>query len=656
MSRSRTRRKPPSPEPLRRTWLLPALIVVAISVAYANSLNAPFFLDDHLTILENPSIRDWRAPITVLTPSRELPVAGRPVVNATFALNHALGGVEVIGYHIVNVAIHLSAALLLFGVTRRTLALQDIPPMFRERSHWLAAVIALLWGVHPLTTEAVTYVTQRTESLMGLFLLLTLYASSRAHATGHRTLWTIVAIASCGLGMACKETMVVAPFLVLLYDRVMIFGSLKAAVRARATMYAGLAGTWIVLGALLATGPRIHSAGFSTGIGPWTYLLNQAPLILRYLWLAVWPHSLVISYGWPRSLTLSDVLPAMVVVSTLVAVTLVGLRYRPRAFFPAVWFFVTLAPASSIVPIATEVGAERRMYLPLIGVVAIVVLAATAAWDRWGLRSPHPSRAGAIAAFSIVALLTIGLSAGTVARNADFGSSLRLAQLAVDRYPTPVGRHLLGVELIAAGRREEGVRRLREAKGEAPRAHFNLGMELFTTGQLDEARTEFEAFIARQPMLLEVISARLFLGRIAGRQGRWEDAEAQYSTVLSMSPSHVEAKGLLGHALVQQQRFDTAVPLLTQFARARTNNVEAWNELGVALANMGRIAEATTAFARAVALEPAHAEALRNLATAYFDGGDVSAAAHYADLALAARPADPGIRELIEQIRARQPR
>jgi hypothetical protein len=170
-------------------------------------------------------------------------------------------------------------------------------------------------------------------------------------------------------------------------------------------LYSALAGTWVILAVLLQAGARIHSAGFSAGVSPWTYLLNQTVMLVRYLRLAVWPNGLVVNYGWPRPLALVDVLPAALLIVALIALTGLALRRRPMLGFLGAWFFLTLAPTSSILPIATEVGAERRMYLPLIALVALALIGlarlATGSpaaalsrwrWSRSSRRSSAPRR------------------------------------------------------------------------------------------------------------------------------------------------------------------------------------------------------------------------------------------------------------------------
>jgi hypothetical protein len=230
-----------------RAWIkawLPSWLIVGVGMlVYGNSLSGEFVLDDRVSIQSNPTIhRLW--PITqVLFPSHDLiadgnTVEGRPLLNLSFALNYALGGTEVWGYHAVNLGIHLVAALLLFGVLRRTLSL----PVFRERMEhsatWLALVAALVWVVHPLQTESVSYLSQRAESLVGLFYLLTMYLAIRGFGEERAWWWQAGAVAACVLGMATKEVMVTAPLLVWLYDWCFVGGGWKEVWRRRWRFYA----------------------------------------------------------------------------------------------------------------------------------------------------------------------------------------------------------------------------------------------------------------------------------------------------------------------------------------------------------------------------------------------------------------------------------
>jgi hypothetical protein len=186
-SRSRkTKRRRPGADAVaearstRRTRLmLHAGLALAGSLAYLNSLRQPFMFDDVTAIVDNEQIRRL-ADVGVLLPERERPVAGRPLVNLSFAINYALGGLNVVGYHVWNVVLHVLCGMLLFAVVRDTLGLPLLPSALASRALPLGFVVALFWMLHPLNSEVVTYVTQRTESMMAFFYLLTLYASLRA--------------------------------------------------------------------------------------------------------------------------------------------------------------------------------------------------------------------------------------------------------------------------------------------------------------------------------------------------------------------------------------------------------------------------------------------------------------------------------------------
>src|SRR5262245_28448053 len=222
-----------------------AVLVLAAALTYANSLSGAFILDDQSTIVDNPRIREWWRPARVLVPERDTAIAGRPIVHLSFAINYAIGGLDVRGYHVMNIALHVACGLLAFGILRRTLALPRVRDRVGEAGLDVAFAAVLIWIVHPLDSEVVGYLTERTESLMALFNLLTLYASIRAVPPGPSAAkpsrgrteqsspraepvqidrrWQGIAIGACAIGMGCKESMVTAPVLVALYDRVFLF-------------------------------------------------------------------------------------------------------------------------------------------------------------------------------------------------------------------------------------------------------------------------------------------------------------------------------------------------------------------------------------------------------------------------------------------------
>ena len=349
--------------------LAAAVVVVALVafVVYGNSLHVPFLLDDEVTILANPSIRHLGDLGAVLQPPTHVFSAGRPLLNLTFALNYAFGGTSEAGYHAVNVLIHVLAALVLFGIVRRTLQL----PQFRwndaRTPTFLAVAVASLWGLHPLLTATVTYVSQRAESLMALFYLLTLYGFIRAATSPGSRAWAVVSVGACLLGALTKEVIITVPLLVLLYDRAFRSGSFIVGLRTRAGLYAGYVAAWACLAWLMmATHVETRGVGFTQGVSSWAYGLAETRALVRYVTLALWPHPLVFDYGAEfLKAPPSETVGAVLLVCAGVAATIwVWRRWAPLGFAAGA-FFLILAPTSSVVPIALQPMAENRMYLPL---------------------------------------------------------------------------------------------------------------------------------------------------------------------------------------------------------------------------------------------------------------------------------------------------
>src|SRR5262245_9230938 len=165
-----------------RGALCAALIVVAGIVAYANSLSVPFHYDDTIGVVENTQIRRlWPITEALSPPSEGQPVSGRPLANLSLAVNYAIGELDLTGYHVVNIGLHIVCALLLFAVVRQTLALDRFRDRFDgDAADGFALTAALLWVLHPLQSQVVTYISARHESIVGAFYLLTLYCSIRA--------------------------------------------------------------------------------------------------------------------------------------------------------------------------------------------------------------------------------------------------------------------------------------------------------------------------------------------------------------------------------------------------------------------------------------------------------------------------------------------
>jgi tetratricopeptide (TPR) repeat protein len=578
-----------------------AILVLAALATYHNSFSGPFIWDDLLSITDNPTIRHFSS---ALSPPNDVGVGGRPISNLTLALNYALGGTDVWGYHAFNLLIHTLAGLTLFGLVRRTLQRPILNERFGALALPLALAVAIIWTVHPLQTEAVTYITQRYESLMGLFYLLTLYCFVRSMESAAPAKWQVLSVGACLLGVMSKEMIVTAPVMVLLYDRTFVAGSFLEAGRRRWRYYLGLAGMWLLLVPLL-TGVHQRSAGFGLGVTWWRYALNSCRSVVLYLKLAVWPHPLVLDYGTDIVHHAGEVIPYMMVLAVLVVGTAIALWRRPVVGFAGAWVWVILAPASSVVPLAGQPMAEHRMYLPL---AAVSGLGVVALYAKMGRRS-----------LLVFAAAAVGLGWLTIQRNEDYRSELTIWSDTVAKRPNNERAHNnLGLALEKLpGRLQDAIAQYEEALRLKPgyaEVHYNLGHAWSQLpGRLNDAAAQYEAALRIRPAYAE---AHYNLGVVWSQlPGRLNDAITQYEEALRLKPDYAEAHNNLGLAWSQVPgRLNDAIAEYEAALRLKPDSAEAHYNLGLVWSQVpGRLQDAAAQYEAVLRLKPDSAEAHHNL-------------------------------------------
>jgi tetratricopeptide (TPR) repeat protein len=622
-----------SPRILSRLQTAAAAVVLAVAAlaAFQNSFRVPFLFDDARAILENPGIRRlWPLRSAFWPQSAVLTVSGRPVANLTLAINYALSGTNVWSYHALNLLIHILSGLALFGIVRRTLLRPVLQARFGRDALPLALVIALLWTLHPLQTEAVTYVIQRVESLMGLFYLLTLYGFVRSVESPRPFRWQVCTVAACLLGMATKEVMATAPLLVLLYDRTLlssrVAGTFRSALQQRPRFYLALFATWLPLAGMVAsTGwNRGATAGFNVGIAPWTYWLTQFEAVARYLWLSVWPHPLVFEYGTFWVHHFGDVAPYALVVVPLAVATLVALRRWPVWGFVGAWFFAILAP-TSVVPGTIQMIVEHRMYLPLAAVITLAVLGIHAAVGR---RS-----------WMIFAVLALGLGILTARRNEDYRSELAIWSDTVAKRPdNPRARNGMALALDHVGRIPEAIQQFEAALRLTPgdvEVHDNLGVTLEHAGRIAEATQHYETALRLKPNFPEAHSN---LGNALLRTGKVPEAIQQYEEALRLRPDYAEAQYNLGGALDQAGQTAEAIRHFEAAVRLKPDYAAAYNNLGNLLHRVGRTPVAIEHYEAALRIQPDFATAHHNLGVAFEETGRRPEAIQQYEAALRIQP------------------
>jgi protein O-mannosyl-transferase len=524
-----------------------ALIVIATTAAYYASFDGPFVLDDVQSVVENPTIRRVWPLWPVLASKHSTTVIGRPLLSLSLAVNYSLNQTDVAGYHLFNLAIHVAAALVLFGLVRRTLLLPTIHQPCHAAALGLALASALIWAVHPLSSAAVLYIVQRAESMAGLFYIVTLYCVLRgATSAGRQRSWYAAAVSCCLGGMATKEVMATAPIVVLLYDRVFLSGSFRHAWRVRRGLHIGLASTWIPLAILIVFAEgRSGTVGIAGSVNPRDYALTQFAAVTTYLRLSIWPDRLVFDYGEFLVPGAAGIVPCALLIGAMLAGT-AWLWTKSRAVaFPLCCFWILLTPTSSIVPIITQTVAEHRMYLPLAAIVTLTVTAAFTTWNRL-LASAVPGiedhRWRLACPMIVVALVAGGLAFRTWSRSQDYRSAVSLWRDTVDKRPENArARNNFGVALVQAGNPAAGLVELTCAvtlKPDYADAWFNHGYTSAISKDYRRAITDYTRAIELQPRSARYYSSR---GVAHGLVEDYEAAVRDLNRALELDPKDAEA-------------------------------------------------------------------------------------------------------------------
>lgn len=574
-----------TPETSFLSWQVSAILICIVgTIAYVTSFKGAFMFDDSYYLLINAPVIQHLSWQTLVSPV----TITRPLIGLTLAINYATSGLNPWSYHAFNLLVHLSAGLALFGVLRRTLSSEKLKAQFGEQATLLAFAIALIWTVHPLQTQSVTYIYQRCESLMGMGYLLTLYAAIRSFAAEKKTGWLAVSIIACACGMLAKQVMVTAPMVVLIYDYLFVSGSLKGALNKHKNLYAGLAATWIILVVIHLAAPVNPTAGFAVqSITPFDYFKSQFQIIVYYLRLALFPNALCIDYAWQKADRALDIIPYAVVVIGLQAATLWGVWRRNLLSFLGIWFFGILALTSSFIPI-DDLIFEHRMYLPLAAIVTAVVLGVYVFGKR--LIEKYSSLAsqktlGYTAAMLLLTTVVALFSYLTSERNLDYQSEITMWRDVIKKRPDNLRAYNnLGVELLNVGQIDEAQTLFSEVvarKSDYPEAQYNLGRVLLRRGELAEGKTHLLAAIQIKPNYEDALYK---LGQAHAVEGHLDEAHAHLLQALKINPHSAVVAYNLGLVMEQEGKFLDAAKTHDWVAQVQPKAYEPFTRLALILA------------------------------------------------------------------------
>lgn len=365
-----------------------ALIAVLVLIAYSNTFTASFHFDDDAAIAENSNIKRV-SPETVISLLR----TNRPVVNLSLMLNYALNGMNVVGWHVFNIGVHIANSCFVYLFILWTLNLPALKAAFSDRAPRMALFGALLFAVHPIQTESVTYIISRTELLASFFYLIAFLFFIQGAHTG-RFKYYIGAFFSSLLSMGSKEWAVTLPAMLFLYDYFFIANGDLKAIKSRWKAYLLMLLPWVLIAYIIVTFlAGSTSAGFNIsgqkGITAWTYLLTSFNVLWTYIGLFFLPINQNLDYDYPVAKTLFELPTLLSFVGHCALVGFAFWLYKKRGHrlipFGVAWFYITLSPTQSFVPIL-DVIFEHRVYLPSIGFFLAFISGYETFFSLWGER------------------------------------------------------------------------------------------------------------------------------------------------------------------------------------------------------------------------------------------------------------------------------
>ncbi len=564
--RRRQQRQPGAGGPTRAraarpTWWLAVAAVAIGAVVHLGALHGTFVYDDRMTVLGNPSIRDIASPRALL-----LYDVFRPVVNFSYAVDHAIWGLDPFGYHLTNLLLHLVNVGLLFavvlGLARRCQlgrddGADDLGPRVT------ATVAAVLLATHPLMTQAVAYVSGRSELLATLFLLTAVSAFQRASRDG-RVAWAVVGGVAFLLGVASKETVAMLPLVLLAAEVLLPEKSPESRRRRLLQVHLPFVGLLLLAGlARLAVFLRLEGGDQMLGLRQ--HLLTESVVLWRYVGLLLAPvnQSILHPVETAAGLASPGVIPALLGLGVAgVGLALLG-RRLPLVVLGLVSFLLLLAP-SHLVPLQ-EAMAEHRLYTAACGFFLAVGALAGELARRLEGRGRRALGAALVAGVTAIALL----AAATVARTRVWADEVVLwADAAVKAPRTWAAQYAHADALRMAGRCDEAIpvyRRAVELEPGQTAARLNLGICLAEIGLADDARRAFEEVRRLDPSDPQ---PAVNLGALAARIGDFAAARGHLLDAIRLDPGAVAPRMML--AQLAEAAFGdarTALALCEEVAR-----------------------------------------------------------------------------------------
>lgn len=621
-----------------------ALVVILGALLYANSLQVPFYLDDYREIVFSPMIKDLSSFIHNLSTGGIGALFSRSFGCLTFAINYQFSGLNVFGYHLVNIVIHLMAALLVFRLVSLTLQTPHFVTgsdknTIGKRLNFIAFLAALLFVAHPLQTSAVTYIIQRYASLVALLYMISFsfYVQARIIMKGPVKRYVacaalfLAALVSAMLAFMTKQNAVTLPLVIILYEMMFFPDNIKKKAKFIGMLFtASLIGISIIIvasgkpiGILLAKLDRATTV--EPAISRLDYLATQMRVLVTYLRLLLFPVDQQLDYNYTIATGFlnAQVLMSSALLFTLFSIAVYCLVLAQRKAgrfggatpllriisFGIFWFFITHLVESSIIPI-TDVIFEHRMYLPSAGLFMAIAAAVFLAGNTSPLASGWPRRA--FLSGIVIVILTLG--GLTIARNHLWRDEISFWEDNASKSPFN-GRVFNNLGNARLKKRdlhgaEQAYLKAIELRDYQDATFVNLGQLYAQWGNDDKALKLFRAALLINPELAEAYNS---IGSIYANQNMTEEAIQDFLKAVKLQPNLSSAYNNLGLMYRRQNKYAEAIEIYGKAIKRNPDVVSAYINRGQLLLTMERRGEAISDFRRVLELDPANVTALAQL-------------------------------------------
>ena len=590
-------------------WRVFVLLGLVLFLAYSNTFDVPWHFDDYANIITNPKVHAQYPHLSTVTqPFASFFDTGhlnRPLALTTFALNWYVGQDHTIGYHVVNLTVHILTAFFLFLTLTALFETPRLVKIYsRQQTLFISILVAFLWAINPIQTQAITYIVQRMASMCGMFYILSIFCYVQARLARIFSLSQVLLFVACGLGFLAaflsKENAVMLPIALLLIEAVFFQDLRRKKVRLTFLGIAlALAIVTVIGGALVFySGDPLAVLNYEKRLfTPIERLLTQPRVLLFYVTLIFYPapnrlslvHDIDISSSFFHPWT---TLPSFIVIFALIGFAIFKMRKWPILSFAVLFFFLNHVIESSIIPL--ELIFEHRNYLPSLFLFWPVAVGLLRLIDIYRLKNTVVY----YGLLAFIPLLLIGMGTGTYIRNIDWSSAKYLWEDAMRKAPR------------------------------SSRPNHNLAWSHYQgIGDWDTALVLYQRALERQktnrqqePMIWNNIAA------IYHYRGEFEQAAYFWKKSYESAPRGINPRHRLSLALIKLDRLDEALSLLDSILSEHPQHIQAINLKGIILWKQHRPREALMLFRRCIQMAPRNGRLLINIGACFYSLGDYAKA------------------------------